>query len=126
MSVVCCAAAWSPKLKGPYAPADGIELPFTLRTGALREEVWARWIAADPLTLVGDPRCADALSKLSLLFIDAGVRDEYALQLGARQLSDRLTKAGIAHVHEEFPGGHRNTTHRYERSLALMTGALSA
>lgn len=121
MSLVCCAAAWSPS-EGPHGVGTGFDLPMELRTGALRPDVWARWLAADPVHLI--ERYADALRGLSLLFLDAGRSDEYALQLGARQLADALSANGIAHVHEEFEGGHRHTAHRYDRSLALVTNAL--
>ena len=127
MSLICCAAAWSPSSSAstadaPYGFGTGFELPMALRTGELRPDVWARWLAADPLHLV--ERYADALRGLSLLFLDAGRSDEYALQLGARQLADALTAHGIAHVHEEFDGGHRHTAHRYDRSLALVSNVL--
>lgn len=127
MSIVCCAAAWSPSptaatAEGPYGFGTGFSLPMELRTGALREDVWARWLSADPLHLV--EKHADALRGLSLLFLDAGRSDEYALQLGARQLSDALAAHGVPHLHEEFDGGHRHTAHRYDRSLALVTRAL--
>ncbi|MEO6951859.1 MAG: alpha/beta hydrolase-fold protein [Polyangia bacterium] len=123
MSIVCCAAAWSPSpSNSAYGFGLGFELPMELRTGALRPDVWARWLAADPLHLV--VQHADALRGLSLLFLDAGRSDEYALQLGARQLSDALTAHSIPHMHEEFEGGHRHTAHRYDRSLALVTNAL--
>ncbi len=119
LSFVCCAAAWSPNERGPYAFGEGFALPVALRTGTLVPEVWQRWLAWDPLSRV--EANADALRKLSLLFLDAGRSDEFALQLGARQLADALTAAAIPHVHEEFVGGHRNTQHRYARSLELMT-----
>jgi enterochelin esterase family protein len=126
LSVICCAAAWSPREHGPYGFGQGFELPFDGRTGALREEVWARWRAADPLTRLDDPRAATALREMRLLFLDAGRSDEYALQLGARQLVDALTARGIRCTHEEFAGGHRHTSYRYDRSLALISRALSA
>jgi len=122
MSILCCAAAWSPTA-GPYGPGLGFDLPMELRTGALRDDVWARWLTFDPIRRVGPE--ATTLRKLALLYLDAGKSDEYALQLGARQLSDALSAQGIAHVHEEFDGGHRNTQHRYERSLELVSKVLA-
>ena len=126
LSILCCAAAWSPRPSGPYAHGQGFDLPFETRTGTLVPEVWARWLAADPLARLDDPRAADALRKLRLLFIDAGRSDEYALQLGARQLVDAMKARAIPCTHEEFAGGHRNTAHRYDRSLALLSQAISA
>jgi S-formylglutathione hydrolase FrmB len=117
LSIICCAAAWSPN-------GTSFDLPMDLRTGALEPAVWERWLANDPIHRVD--KAADALRSLSVLFLDAGKSDEYALQLGARQLSLALTRANVRHLHEEFEGGHRHTQHRYERSLELMTRHLAS
>src|SRR5262249_17933156 len=46
LNVLAMAAAYSPS---PNARDTlGIDLPFDLGTGALREDVWARWLAHDP------------------------------------------------------------------------------
>jgi enterochelin esterase-like enzyme len=122
ISNLCCAAAWSPN-SGPYGFGEGFDLPFDRRTGALIGEVWARWLAEDPVNLVD--RHLDALRSLNAIFLDAGLHDEYNLQLGARQIADKLRAAGIAHLHEEFDGGHMNTSYRYDRSFAVVTAALA-
>jgi enterochelin esterase family protein len=124
MNFLACAAAWSPNPEGPYGYGEGFALPFDLRTGELRDDVWARWLARDPVRLVEKPAVQEALRGFAALFIDAGTSDEYSLQLGARQIADRLRAAGIAHVHEEFDGGHMNTAYRYDRSLEVLTRAL--
>jgi enterochelin esterase family protein len=121
MSNLCCAAAWSPN-GGPYAFGEGFDLPFDARTGALVPEVWSRWLREDPIRMVDAH--ADALRGMRAIFLDAGIGDEYNLQLGARQLSDKLRALGIAHVHEEFDGGHMNTQYRYDRSFSVVTHAL--
>jgi S-formylglutathione hydrolase FrmB len=124
MSNLCCAAAWSPSPAGPYGFGEGFELPFDARTGALVPHVWARWLREDPLRLVDHH--AEALRGMSAIFLDAGLGDEYNLQLGARQLSDKLRALHIAHVHEEFEGGHMNTQYRYDRSFSVITHALAS
>ena len=50
---------------------------------------------------------------------------------GARQLSLNLTAfapgdSTAAHVHEEFEGGHRNTSHRIDVSFPMLYRALTA
>lgn len=97
----------------------GFDLPFDLRTGEIREDVWARWLEHDPVRLV--EKHADDLKSLKLLFIDAGMRDEFALDLGARILSEKLKKADVPHVHEEFDDGHFNISYRYSRSLEMIS-----
>jgi enterochelin esterase family protein len=124
MSHVCCAAAWSPT-SGPYSFGQGFDWPVSPVTAAVLPDVWARWLAWDPVRMVdGEPHRA-ALARLRALFLDAGLADEYNLQLATRQLRAKLAGYGIDCVHEEFDGGHFNTAHRYERSLAVVTAALA-
>src|SRR5919199_2654879 len=71
----CMAACYS-------ANDDGtIELPYDTATGELRPDVWERWLAWDPVRMA--PQHADALRSLRAVYIDAGTRDEYFLDLGA-------------------------------------------
>ena len=126
MSHLCSAAAWSPSSTGPYGFGVGFRLPFAERTGEVVPEVFARWLAHDPVERASDPAVIATLKSLRALYLDAGLQDEYFLQLGARQLSARLTAAGVAHVHEEFDGTHRGIQHRYDRSLAVLTEVLAS
>jgi putative esterase len=125
MSNICCAAAWSPTEKGPYGFGEGFELPLNLLTAAVRPEVWAKWLAWDPVRMVDDAERRAGLAKMAALFLDGGKVDEYNLQLAMRQVAAKLAKHGVACVHEEFEGGHFNTPHRYERSLAVVTEVLA-
>jgi hypothetical protein len=61
------------------------------------------------------------LKSLKLLYLDAGTRDEFALDIGARVLSKRLTANRIDHIHEEFDDGHMGISYRYDRSLELIS-----
>jgi len=124
MSHLCCAAAWSPT-QGPYGFGEGFVLPMNLLTGALLPDVWARWLAWDPVRMVDDAGHRAGLARMAARFVDAGLADEYNLQLAARQLRARLARHGIECTHEECDGGHFNTAHRYERSLAVVTAALA-
>lgn len=120
--VVAMAQCWSPNLAKP-APAH-FDLPFDLETGELDHAVFARWKAWDPVERAA--ASAPALRSLRALYLDAGDRDEYLLDLGARILSRRLAKLGIPHHHEEFKGGHFNTQARYEKSVPILARALAA
>ena len=126
MSHVCCAAAWSPSPTGPYGFGEGFELPVNLLTAAIRDDVWARWLAWDPVRMVDHARHRAALGQMRAIYLDAGIGDEYNLQLATRQLAAKLAQHGIACSHEEFDGGHFNTSHRYERSFGVVTAALAA
>jgi S-formylglutathione hydrolase FrmB len=125
MSHLCCAAAWSPAATGPYGFGVGFELPVNPLTAAILPDVWARWLAADPVRMVDEARWRDGLARMAALYLDAGIGDEYNLQLATRQLASKLARHGVAYTHEEFDGGHFNTQHRYERSLAVVTAALA-
>lgn len=115
LNTVAMASCYSPS-------ADGFDLPFDPRTAEIIDAVWQRWLQWDPVHLVA--RHTDALRSLKLLYLDAGLRDEFNLQYGARIFSDRLKQHGIAHVHEEFDDGHLNIPYRYDVSLRRISDAM--
>ena len=117
--VLASSAAYAPE---PNAPFPHLALPFDPQTGSLLPEIWERWLAHDPLTRI--PSHQDALERMSLIFLDAGDVDEHGLQFAARQMATALESIDVRVVHEEYPGGHRHTSYRYERSLPLMICAL--
>ena len=109
-----------------YAPAPELglpfcELPIDPRTGELRKEVFARFLEHDPLQRA--ERDANALRSATLVYLDAGDRDEHGLQFGARRLAARLRARSVDVHHEEFVGGHRGTAHRYDTSWPLLISA---
>lgn len=115
-----CTAAFS-------ARPDGTpELPFDPRTGVLRPEVWQRWLEWDPVRMV--PRYAEALRSLRGLWIDAGTRDEWFLDLGAEAFRDAALAAGVpAHRlrFELFDATHMAIEYRYPLSLAYLAEVLT-
>ncbi|MGD9563483.1 MAG: alpha/beta hydrolase [Pyrinomonadaceae bacterium] len=103
-----------------YSPdGESFDMPFDLGTGEVRQDVWARWLEHDPVRLV--EKHASDLKTLKLLYIDAGSRDEFALDIGAKILSRKLSEHGIDHMHEEFDDGHFHISYRYDRSLELIS-----
>ena len=66
-------------------------------------------------------KSVENLKSLKLLYIDAGTRDEFALDLGASILCKKLKDFDIPHIHEEFDDGHFNISYRYNRSLELIS-----
>ncbi len=115
LNVIAMAAAYSPDSTQPL----NLRLPFDLHTGEIIEHVWHSWLAHDPVRLISHH--TDALRSLKLLYLDAGTRDEYALDLAARAISRQLTEANVPHIHEEHDAGHFQTSFRYSRSLALIS-----
>ena len=95
-------ACYSPNAESPW----GFDLPFDLETGEMREDVWQRWLEHDPVRLV--EKSVENLKSLKLLYLDAGTRDEFALDLGARILSKTPARLWCPYIHEEFDDGHFN------------------
>jgi S-formylglutathione hydrolase FrmB len=106
----------------PAAPL-GLALPFELPSGRIREDVWARWLEADPVRFV--PRALDAYRRLSSVFLDCGTRDEFHLRWGARMVAEALRAGGVPVVHEEFEGGHMGTSWRYDASVRHLVPRLA-
>ena len=115
INIIGMSACYSPNENSEW----GFDLPFNLKTGELRIEVWQRWLEHDPIQLV--QKHVEDLKSLKLLYLDAGTRDEFALDIGAKILVERLNKHQIPHLHEEFDGGHFNTFYRYNRALELIS-----
>ncbi len=102
-------------------PDGTVELPFEPRTGVLRDEVWQRWLDWDPVRMV--PKYADALRSLKAIWIDAGTRDEWFLDIGAEAVRAALRDAGVPDdkiKFELFDATHMAIDYRYPRSLAWL------
>jgi enterochelin esterase family protein len=115
LNIVAMSACYSPNVKAPL----GFDLPFDMETGEERADVMERWRKFDPV--VACSRYAKNLRKLRGVFVDCGLKDEYALHAGARILVKRLRALGVEPlVHEEFDDGHMDITYRYDVSLAWL------
>lgn len=101
---------------------DGtVDLPFDPRTGVLRPDVWQRWLDFDPVRMA--PRYADALRSVRSMWIDAGVRDEYFLDVGAQAFRAELRAIGVPDDvirFELFDATHGAIDYRYPLSLSWL------
>ena len=101
---------------------DGaVELPFDPRTGVIRPPVWQRWLDWDPVRMV--PGYAAELSGLRGIWIDAGTRDEWFLDVGAEAFRAALRENGVADDvirFELFDAAHGGIDYRYPLSLAWL------
>jgi S-formylglutathione hydrolase FrmB len=97
-------------------------LPFEISTGRLIEEVWATWLEWDPVRMA--PRHAEALRSMRRIYLDAGRRDEYFLDLGAQAFASELDRVGAEHTLELFDGKHSGVSHRYPRAIRELLLAL--
>ena len=114
----CMAACYS-------ADEDGtVHLPYDVETGDLRPEVWERWLAWDPVRMV--PRHADALRGLKAIYIDAGRRDQFYLDLGAEAFRRELEKIGVTDVFFElFDATHSAIEYRYPLAVKYLAERLA-
>jgi len=110
------------------ADPDGTpQLPFDQVTGALRPDVWQRWLDWDPVRMAG--RYADALRSQRAIWIDAGKRDEWYLDLGAQAFRQQLADIGVSDdrvYFELFDATHMSIEYRYPLSLAWLCQRMSA
>jgi S-formylglutathione hydrolase FrmB len=105
-------------------PDGGVSLPFDTATGRLVDEVWERWLAWDPVRMV--PRYGDALASLRAIWIDAGTKDEYWLDLGAEAFRRELDRVGVTGYHFElFEAGHGQIEYRYPSAIAYLAERLA-
>ncbi len=108
------------------APDGSPQLPFNPRTGALIPEVWQRWLEWDPVRMV-EPY-ADAIRSLRAVWIDAGTRDEWFLDLGATAFRDEIVRVGLPHDRiqfELFDAGHGGIDYRYPLALTWLSHRLA-
>jgi S-formylglutathione hydrolase FrmB len=110
-----------------YSAGDdgSVRLPFDTSTGRLIPEVWERWLAWDPVRMV--PGHAEALRSLSGIYIDAGIRDEFFLDLGALAFRDALAEIGVTDVQFElFDAGHMSIEYRYPVAMRYLAQRIAA
>jgi S-formylglutathione hydrolase FrmB len=115
----CMAACYS-------ADPDGtVRLPYDPDTAMLIPEVWERWLEWDPVRMV--PRHAEELRGLRAIYIDAGTRDEWFLDLGAEAFRQELEEIGVTDVFFElFDAKHGGIEYRYPLALKYLAERLAA
>jgi S-formylglutathione hydrolase FrmB len=118
LNIWCMAACYSTDDDGT------VHLPFDVHTGELIPEVWKRWLAWDPVRMA--PEHADALRGMRAIYIDAGTRDEFYLDLGAEAFRRALADLGVTDVQFElFDATHGGIDYRYPLSLKYLAERLS-
>lgn len=109
------------------AREDGTpELPIEPLTGRLVPEVWERWLAWDPVRMVAGH--AEAVRSWESVWIDAGTKDQWFLDLGAEAFRAELVGAGLPEdrIHFElFDASHTAIDYRYPLALEWLAGRLA-
>ena len=109
------------------AREDGTpELPFDPVTGVRRPDLWQRWLDWDPVLMV--ERYADVVRGWRAVWIDAGKRDEWYLDVGAQAFRDELARVGLPDERvyfEIFDAAHGGIGYRYPMALAWLAERLA-
>lgn len=112
------------------ADADGrVVLPFDTTTGRVRDEVWARWLAWDPVRMLEQSSFADAMLSMNGIWVDAGTSDDFNLDLGALAFTDGLTAIGVPSDRLNFElvdANHWTISHRYPAALRWVAQKLAS
>jgi len=119
MNDIGMASCYSPNPGGTRTKGYNFDMPFDVNTGELDRKVFDKWLRHDPVRLVD--KYLKNLRKLKLIFLDAGIYDEFNLHIGARIFCDKLKKKNIKYIHEEFKDGHRNIQYRYDRTFGVIS-----
>lgn len=93
------AAAWAPNTRN--AP-DFFDTPT--KDGQLQPLVAAKWVANSPLVMVD--QYVPSLKSMRAIALDIGDQDPFVST--NRQLDDALTRLGVSHTLEVYPGDHGN------------------
>lgn len=120
LSVLGCSACFSPADDGTP------QLPFDPRSAVLKPDVWQRWLDWDPVRMVD--RYAGALRGMRAIWIDAGKRDDYYLDLGATAFRDELSRIGVPDdrvYFELFDATHAAVDYRYPTALSWLAHRLA-
>jgi S-formylglutathione hydrolase FrmB len=117
-SLYAYAAAYSPDPEDP----TNVLLPFDVGTGRVVDDVWARWLALDPVRMA--QHHADALRSMRRIYLDAGRSDEWFLDLGAQAFAQELDRLGAEYTLELFDGTHGGFAYRYPGAIRELVHAL--
>jgi Putative esterase len=119
INIIGMASCYSPNPKGMKTKGYNFDLPFNVETGELDVKVFNKWLKHDPVRMID--RYISNLKKLKLIYLDAGIKDEFNLHVGARVFCDKLKKNRIKYIHEEFNDGHMNVQYRYDRTFEIIS-----
>lgn len=120
LNTYAMAACYSPDESDP----GRARIPFDIETGKLIDEVWAEWLAWDPVRMA--PKHAEALRSMKLVYLDAGKSDEYFLDLGAQAFAKELDALNVPYSLELFDGSHGGIAYRYPGAIKALAEALSS
>jgi S-formylglutathione hydrolase FrmB len=117
LNIYCMAACYSAE------PDGSVTLPFDPANGRLRDAVWRRWQALDPVRMASGH--AGVLRSMRGIYLDAGKKDEFNLDVGATAFAAELEAIGVEYTLELFDAGHGGIEYRYPIALGFLAERLS-
>ncbi len=120
MMALQLAACYAPNLKNPPVYGDFF---FDLKTGEMIPEILEKYYAWDPVNMVD--RHEAELKQLSFVLLESGSDDEFGLQLGHRQIAQKLARLQVPHALKEYPGRHSGHHWRFEERLIQLSKSLA-
>jgi enterochelin esterase family protein len=106
INTIAMAACYSPSTVN-----KSLDWPIDLKSGEPITATWNRWLAKDPVHFL--KKRISKVRQLKGLFLEVGVRDEFHLQFGVRQIHNWLKTSKVRHAYSEFEGGHFDFHDRY-------------
>jgi len=111
-----------------YSPIDSepgrFDLPFDLDSGEIRDGIWAKWLAWDPVRMIREERYRSALRSLAYIYADGGLKDEFGLDVASRVFAAEARRQGVSIDHQEFAGGHFDKGPRYDIMIPRLLAAV--
>jgi Putative esterase len=106
-----------------YSTSPEIRLPYDTTTAEVIPELWESWLGWDFPVLL--PQHAEAARGLKAVWIDAGRRDEWFVDLTAEWLRRELSALGVRELQFElFDATHAEIEYRYPLALAYLAEKL--
>jgi esterase/lipase superfamily enzyme len=102
-NVVAMAASYSPD-------GTNINLPFSIDTGEILNEIWGKWLEFDPVN-----RLKKEINKLrdKKIVLQTGNKDEFRIDIGMNMIHKILEDNNIGHYYREYNAGHFNINYFY-------------
>jgi hypothetical protein len=87
----------------------------------INEDIWQKWLDLDPLCW--ETSRLQVLKKMDLIYLSAGLQDEFQLHLGAQAFKHRCLQEGINVKYDSFEGKHSLLIQQMEAGLIALLGS---
>ena len=99
-------------------------MPFELDTGRVIDEVWARWLALDPVRMA--PLHAEALRSMRRIYSMPASRMSGTWISGRRRLRRSWMRSGVSYTLELFDAAHGGSRFGIRAAIHELVTALSS